>query len=96
VKAKFIHVSFNFEGREAPLQALAGTFNSARDWARYAPNCWILYTTISVDNWYNRIKKVVHEDDTIFLVELNFDNKQGFLPADIWDWMNKDRTESKN
>jgi hypothetical protein len=94
VTAKFIHISFNFEGREAPLSALAGIFDTALDWARYAPNCWILYTNISIQNWYNRIKKVVHKDDTIFIVEINFNNKQGFLPSDIWDWMNKDRNDT--
>jgi hypothetical protein len=93
VRAKFIHVGLNFEGREAPLKLLSKTFDTALDWARYAPNCWILYTDVSLENWLNRIRKVVHKEDSVFLVELNLDNRRGLLPREIWDWINKERTD---
>jgi hypothetical protein len=94
VSAKFIHIAFNFEGRDSPDDALKKEFNRALDWVSYAPNCWILYTTTSIDQWYKRVKKIVPSDASILIVEVDLNNKQGFLPPYVWEWLNKNRDGS--
>ncbi|MGY4469334.1 hypothetical protein ACVWWK_005043 [Bradyrhizobium sp. LB9.1b] len=89
---KYLHVSFNFEGREPPTAQIKGVLNKAVDWVNYAPNCWMIYTsTTSAATWYARLRKVVDNDDSIFVCELNLDNRQGWLPQNVWDWIHKDR-----
>lgn len=90
--AKYYHVSFNFEGRKAPTDAITQVLNKALDWVNYAPNCWIIYSRRDeAEHWYTRLKKIVHNDDSIFVCELNIENKQGWLPTNVWDWLNKNR-----
>jgi hypothetical protein len=94
MSAKFLHISFNFEGRAAPYGAIEKTINTATDWVRYTPNCYILYTTASVQKWYERLRKNLHEDDSIFIVEIVISNRQGWMPKYVWTWINKDRNDA--
>ena len=48
---KFMHISFNFESRPAKTSELESIFNLALDWVRYAPNCWIVWTSSDAARW---------------------------------------------
>ena len=89
--AKYLHIGFNFESRPIPEAKLEKLFNTALDWTRYAPNCWILWTTSEPEEWYKYIKANIHENDKFFICELNVSNRQGWLPRSIWTWLQKDR-----
>jgi hypothetical protein len=91
--AKFLHVSFNFKERSSPAGSIEKVLDKAMDWVRYAPNCYILYTRTDVQTWYARLRKLLHEKDNIFVVELNIENRQGWLPKYVWEWIKKDRTD---
>jgi hypothetical protein len=90
--AKYLHVGFNFGSRPIPEEKLAVLFATSLDWVRYAPNCWILWTTTEPEEWYKYIKRDVHKDDTFFICELSITNRQGWLPQKVWDWIYKDRS----
>ena len=89
--AKFLHVGFNFADRQISEDKLKILFDTAIDWVRYAPNCWILWTTSDVDTWYKYIKANIDERDNVFICELEITNRQGWLPKSIWDWIKKER-----
>lgn len=91
-EAKFLLVTFNFEGRIAPNEKLKTLFDKALDWVNYAPNCYILYTTTSHLAWKARIRKALDDDSTVFIVEFDPDKKTGFAPKRVWDWFKKDRS----
>jgi hypothetical protein len=48
-------------------------------------------------HWYGRLRGVIDEDDNIFVVELNFvvklniEDRQGWLPKSVWEWIKKQR-----
>jgi hypothetical protein len=91
---QFLHVGFSFTGgRSSPTEEIQYILDKGLDWVRYAPNNYILYTAKDVEVWYNRLRKVIHEDDNIFIVEINIKNRQGWLPSKIWDWIKKDRID---
>jgi hypothetical protein len=88
---KFLLVTFNFKDRAPPTEELTEVFNKAVDWVTYAPNCWLLWTTTDEKTWYQRLKRVIHEKDNIFVVEINLKNRAGWLPKSVWEWINKER-----
>lgn len=90
---RFLHITFNFKGHSSPTESIENILDKALDWIRYAPNCYILYTTRDVQTWYARLRKVLHEKDNIFVVELNIENRQGWLPRSVWEWIKKDRSD---
>jgi len=67
--------------------------DKAKDWVRYSPNSYILYTTTSVQTWYTRLRRILDEKENIFVVELNIENRQGWLPKSVWEWLRKDRSD---
>ena len=77
--AKILHVAFNFSDREIPEDELEKLFDTALDWMRYAPNCWVLWTTNDPSTWYKYIRAKVDEKDHFFICELVIDNRQGWL-----------------
>jgi hypothetical protein len=89
---KFLHVAFSLTAkRSIPSDQIQGVLNWAKDWVRYAPNCYILYTHTDVDIWFDRLQKILNENDTIFIVEINIENRQGWVPKSVWEWIRKDR-----
>jgi hypothetical protein len=89
--AKFFHISFNFEGRDPPSAAIQEILEKALDWVKYAPNCYLIYSLKDEDVWFRRLRKVLDEADSIFVVEVVIENRKGWLPRRVWNWINKSR-----
>ena len=89
--AKFLLISFSFKSGETIVPQIRASINQAKDWYRYAPNCWIVYTNRSPEKWYEILKPKLNDDDHMFICELNIGNRQGWLPQGAWDWLDKER-----
>jgi hypothetical protein len=88
---RFLHIGFNFRSGPTKVAELEPLFNKATSWYRYAPNCWILWTTGTPESWYNFLAPHITQNDYMFIVELNMQNYKGWLPKNAWDWI-KERT----
>lgn len=87
---QFLHIAFNF--RDQPkIDELRPTFDKALDWVRYAPNCWIVWTSSSPAKWYARLKPHLEEGDHVFVCAVDLDERAGWLPKLVWDWIRKPR-----
>jgi len=89
VPHSMLHVTFTFH---APVNVddLAGLFNSATDWYRYAPNCWLLWTHANAETWYNHLKPHLADPDYLLIIQLNPQViMRGWLPKGAWEWMGK-------
>jgi hypothetical protein len=93
-RARFLHIGFQYHGVIDPA-SLTKTFDLAVDWMRYAPNCWLVYTTSEPATWYDRLFKVLPEpkkQHSIFIVEINIAQRSGQLNNEAWDWLQKSRS----
>ena len=88
---QFLHVSFRFKGEDSKIGTLEPVFDKALDWYRYAPNCWILWTSSSAQAWYQRLKPHLEPGDHMLIVRLDMSERQGWLSKSTWNWLNKDR-----
>jgi hypothetical protein len=61
--------------------------NKALDWYRYSNNCYIVYSTVDIRIWMNRLKEFTGPQGTLFIIELNIKNRNGWMPKDFWDWL---------
>ncbi len=90
----FLHLAIRFEDSEAPKRdRIEEVLNRAKDWYRYANNCWIIYTTRSADTWYKRISEIpgMKNHTSFFIAELNLGNRAGWLSSRVWKWLDKER-----
>jgi hypothetical protein len=87
----FVHVGFNFASGQPPTAKLAELFNSAREWARYDENCWILYTNTKLNVWRDRIRQCegISPSDSFFLCIFSPGDSTGYQKEVIWDWFKK-------
>jgi hypothetical protein len=90
VAKRFLHVSVGFATVDKSRQ-LEAVFDKAPDWLRYMPNCWIIQTSKSPKVWYERLKPHLDEQDTVFIVAIDMDDRTGWLPRDVWTWINQER-----
>ena len=87
---RFLHVAFAFRG--APrTKEFADIFNQAPDWLRYAPNCWILWTSNSPEMWAERVKPLLSDEESVLIFRMDLSERYGYLPKSAWDWLQKDR-----
>jgi hypothetical protein len=88
-KKKFLHVTVSGEFDAKKLEE--AVFDKALDWVRYAPNCWILWTSRDPDDWFIMLRHNIQRMQSFFVVEINLENRRGWLPKWIWEWINKKR-----
>jgi hypothetical protein len=94
VPPRFLHVAFNWQGapKETELRPL---FDTALDWAHYAPNCWILWSTTEIETWVSYLKKHMGPSDSVVICEVNLStaNKtySGLADKWVWTWVQKKR-----
>ncbi len=95
--SRFLHLGVNFQDKSPTPEALGEIeqiLNSAKDWYRYAPNCWLIYTGRTAKTWQGRLKAIPWlNSQRYLLVEINIDERSGWLARDTWDWLKKDRSQ---
>jgi hypothetical protein len=90
----FLHLGVQFESSQAPnAKAIESLLNKAKDWYRYAPNCWIIYTGSNADTWSKRLRAIpgMENHSSFFICELNFSDRSGWMQQGFWDWVGKHR-----
>jgi hypothetical protein len=92
----FLHIAFRFADDDPKIAILKPVFDKASAWIRYAPNCWIIWTTASADKWYERLRPFITDDDRMFIVRLDLSERQGWLSQTTWDWLDKNRSEESS
>lgn len=82
------HIGINYHGRPAKEAELIPVINTvATRWARYAPNCWIVFSNETAQAIATRIRAHIHPDDSVLVSALNLSDSYGWLPKEIWDWI---------
>lgn len=94
--SRFLHLGINFKGIQptsSMIDEVETILNKAKDWFRYAPNCWLIYTGRDPKTWHERLKQIPWMPDQSYLIcEVDISNKSGWLARSAWDWINKDRS----
>ena len=96
---KYLHISFYCPPSLSEMEAqhrIQPIINTADDWLKYAPNCWIVWTGQTPQQWYEKFAAdpELKEKCSILVlkVDLSPDNRAGQLQQWAWDWLAKPRT----
>lgn len=88
--SKYLHISFIFRDRLI-IDELEDIFEQAKDWIRYSENCWIVYTSVNPQKWFDRIREIVSEKDSVLILEINPVGRKGRMSKVVWNWFRKER-----
>lgn len=94
---RFLHLGIEFKTKSPTIEVLGeieGVLNKARDWYRYAPNCWLIYTAIEPSSWHERLKRHIlwMSEQRYLICVADVKKRSGWLSKDTWDWINKNRS----
>jgi hypothetical protein len=91
-RARFLHVGVAYNsGFPLAPETLDEVFDKALGWVRYSDTNWILWTTTSAADWTVRVRQRLSPGDHVFICRLDMNERQGWLPRWIWDWMRNPR-----
>lgn len=88
---QFLIITFRFADGTSKIKELKPIFNMALDWFRYAPTCWVVWTSSSAERWYERLRPHISDEDTMFIGKLDDSETQGWVSKSLWDWFQKER-----
>lgn len=69
--------------------ALYEQIQTAPKWIHLMESVWLIYTNESVALWQQKLKKVMDDNDNLFIVNITKQTQNGWLPQNKWDWINK-------
>jgi hypothetical protein len=93
---RFLHLGVNFQtGPPTPEKRgeIEKILNRAKDWFRYAPNCWLIYTGVAPKVWHERLKDGIPwiTNESYLICPIDVREKSGWLRRAAWEWINQDR-----
>lgn len=89
-KGQYLQITFEFKG-PPKIKELEPVFNDAIDWARIAPNVWIVWTTSTAEKWYQRLKPKLGSEDIFYIFHIDNSIRNGWGQKWIWEWLDKKR-----
>lgn len=85
-EARFLSVTFDF--KHAPDEVeLNAILDRAKDWVKFAPESWLLWTTSTPDRWNTRLKKVARTGDRFVIFEVDISQRSGVMPRSFWEFI---------
>lgn len=83
-------ITLNHEAIQQHLDRLAV------DWFRYSPNTWLLWTDRSAQEWKDHLRNNPYFfNHTFLLLGIDPSERQGWMPEEVWRWLNKYVPERK-
>jgi hypothetical protein len=58
------------------------------DWFKYDNSMWVVYSTSDVIKWQTRLKPLVEPTGSLFICEINLENRNGWMDKKFWEWLN--------
>ena len=70
----------NYEGVIAELK-------SALSWWHYLDSTWIIRTSLTMDEWNDRLRTKMDKNDSLLIIDVTNCARQGWLVQDAWNWI---------
>jgi len=91
---KFFHIFLRPKFGITPKQ-VEDKMNLSLDWFCYDTNNWVVYSISDANKLFARFQPLVEPTGSVFICELNLQNRNGWMPKALWTWLKKDRSQAK-
>ncbi len=86
-----INVTYDLKKPGQDYMALIEELKKLGAWWHYLASTWLIETTLTPNQVWDRIGKYLDKNDFILIIEMKkgtATGSQGLLPKDAWDWIN--------
>lgn len=88
---RYLHIGINFGGYPKVAELEPVIESIARDWVRYTPSNWIIWTDKTLPLCSHALKAALSQLDQFMIFELATGQKDGFHYTFVWNWLNTPR-----
>jgi hypothetical protein len=79
-------VSYDLRNPNRNYTSLYEELKNSPGWWHYLESTWLVSTTETATELYNRLVKKIDRDDSLLIIQAGTD-RQGWLPEKAWDWI---------
>ena len=83
------NVSYELRKPGQNYDTLYDTIKTAPSWCHPMTSHWFIRTNESVQAWSDRLLRVIDKDDSLFVVDITGQPRQGWLSQVAWDWLSE-------
>ena len=81
-------VSYDLRKPGRDYKGLFDELQVSPSWWHYLESTWLIVTTESANELYNRLRTHLDQDDSILVIQAGAD-RQGWLPKKAWEWIDR-------
>lgn len=82
-------ISFKLKSTTKDYTSLYAVLKSADSWSNYLGSTWIIRTDNPINTWLERLRQQMSPGDYMFIVDITKKERNGFLPKEAWEWLQK-------
>lgn len=80
-------ISYELRKPGQNYDALYETIKTAISWCHPMTSHWFILTNQSAQTWVDKLRRVMDENDYIFVVDITGQERQGWMPKSDWEWL---------
>ena len=81
-------VSYDLSKPNRDYTALYTQLQNSQAWWHYLESTWLIDTSESATQLYNRLASTIDKDDSLLVIEAGR-QRQGWLPDEAWKWIDE-------
>jgi len=83
---KVYNVSYDLNKTGKDYAGLHGELKNTYEWYHLLESTWVLYTSETAQQIWERLKPHIDDDDNILIAQIT-SNNSGWLPKVAWPWL---------
>lgn len=87
-------INYDIKTRDTDKSKFINTVKSADGWWHHLKDTWIISTDESLDNWNEKLRIILNDNDSLLVVDITGKERNGWLPINAWDWLNKNDVDN--
>lgn len=82
-------ISYDLNKKGQNYDALYEQIKTASDYCHMMESVWLISTSYNVEYWSDKLRKVMDNNDLLFVVDITEQKRNGWLRGDVLRWITK-------
>jgi CRISPR/Cas system-associated endoribonuclease Cas2 len=80
-------VTYDLNKPKQDYEKLFSALKHTETWWHHLDSTWLVKSSETIEDFANRIKKEIDQNDSLLIVEITKDSYKGWLTQKAWDWL---------
>lgn len=84
-------ITYDLNNPDQKYNSLYKVIQSATDHFQILDSTWLIITLLTTEQWYEKIKSIVDDNDNFFVTDVTNQPRSGWLSIPALEWINKNQ-----